>query len=514
MIKHHFKISLSRVEQSVQNLGFKESNARAKNSGRKRQLVAVSKLSPLRGVFFHRSSRIYFIGLTPLRGVTCEHPVPAGQGQCSLGQDLAVVFLGRRRNGVEWLLLLGKWGKREGNRTLGCEVLGVGFGKMTCYGWLGSAINVSLKREKKTYKHCTTVMSGKALRDLNMLPGLERKNENSSKGSLTKPCVENSNENSEEWKRKNSSSLVSTPNNGDETIKPEVEIANTEVEYIESENLNDLDDVDMSLKTLLDGLDSKDWVLVCEALNNVRRLSIFHKEAMLNMLENVIPLIVKSLKNPRSAVCKTAIMTSADIFSAYSDHIIDSLDPLLVQLLLKSSQDKRFVCEAAERALIAMTTWISPITLLPKLQPYLKNKNPRIRAKASMCFCRSVPRLHVSNCVISGMCSDVVAIVPSEGVYASWGVEGVKAYGIDKLIQIAAAQLSDQLPESREAARTLLLELQNVYEKSHEHAPNTVSEQQEMGSWEHFCQSKLSPLSAQAVLRVTNIAREDLVLGS
>lgn len=65
----------------------------------------------------------------------------------------------------------------------------------------------------------------------------------------------------------------------------------------------------------------------------------------------------------------------------------------LVQLLLKSSQDKRFVCEAAEKALIAMTTWISPISLLPKLQPCLKNKNPRIRAKASMCFSRSVSRL-------------------------------------------------------------------------------------------------------------------------
>lgn len=65
----------------------------------------------------------------------------------------------------------------------------------------------------------------------------------------------------------------------------------------------------------------------------------------------------------------------------------------LVQLLLKSSQDKRFVCEAAERALVAMTTWVSPTLLLPKLQPYLKNRNPRIRAKASMCFCRSVSRL-------------------------------------------------------------------------------------------------------------------------
>uniref|UniRef100_A0A5B7A530 TOG domain-containing protein n=1 Tax=Davidia involucrata TaxID=16924 RepID=A0A5B7A530_DAVIN len=330
-------------------------------------------------------------------------------------------------------------------------------------------------------------MSGKALRDLNTLEGSERKNESSSKGSFTKPHVEHTNENVEGRNQQITASLVETPINGDKNVNDGVEVGNSEVEYIESENLNDVEDVDMSLKTLLVGLESKDWVLVCEELNNVRRLSIFHKEAMLEMLGNVISLIVKSLKNPRSAVCKTAIMTSADIFSAYSDNIIDSLDPLLVQLLLKSSQDKRFVCEAAERALIAMTTWVSPILLLPKLQPYLKNRNPRIRAKASMCFCRSVPRL---------------------------GVEGIKGYGIDKLIQIAASQLSDQLPESREAARTLLLELQTVYEKSHVPAPTTVSEDPEMGSWEHFCQSKLSPLSAQAVLRVTNIAREGIVLGS
>ena len=91
------------------------------------------------------------------------------------------------------------------------------------------------------------------------------------------------------------------------------------------------------------------------------------------------------------------------------------------------------------------------------------------------------------------------------------GAEGIKTYGIDKLIQVAASQLSDQLPESREAARTLLLELQNVYEKVHDLMPTTVSEHPEMGSWENFCQSKLSPLSAQAVLRVTSIAREGLV---
>lgn len=40
-----------------------------------------------------------------------------------------------------------------------------------------------------------------------------------------------------------------------------------------------------------------------------------------------------------------------------------------------------------------MTTSVSPALLLPKLQPYLKNRNPRVRAKASMCFCKCVPRL-------------------------------------------------------------------------------------------------------------------------
>ncbi|KAM3250668.1 hypothetical protein P3L10_004738 [Capsicum annuum] len=160
------------------------------------------------------------------------------------------------------------------------------------------------------------------------------------------------------------------------TFRKQVNLGNSEAEYIESENLKDVEDVGLSMKTLLTGLESKDWVLVCEALNDVRRLS----------MGNVISLIVKSLKNPRSVVCKTAIMTSADIFKAYRDSIVDSTDPLLVQLLWKSSQDKRFVCEAAEKALISMPTWVSPVLLLPKLQPYLNNKNPRIRAKASMCI--------------------------------------------------------------------------------------------------------------------------------
>ncbi|XP_020579428.1 uncharacterized protein LOC110024046 isoform X1 [Phalaenopsis equestris] len=326
-------------------------------------------------------------------------------------------------------------------------------------------------------------MSANALRDLNVLPIselLENNTENSSKGNFPKSFPEDSSANLEKCQNVNSAAVFSAPHNGSGADPNGDVVGNAEVEYIETENLADLLSVDSTLNSLLARLDSKDWISVCEALNNVRQLSIYHKEKLIDLIEDLIPKIVKSLKNPRSAVCKTAIMTCGDIFKVYNDSMIDFLDPLLVQLLLKSSQDKRFVCEASEAALISITTWISPSLLLPKLQPYLKNRNPRVRAKASMCFSRSVPRL---------------------------GVEGIKEYGINKLIEIAASQLSDQLPESREAARALAVELQAFYERSR---LSEDSQGVDNLSWEAFCQAELSALSAQAVLRVTSVAKEGL----
>ncbi|KMZ69041.1 ARM repeat superfamily protein [Zostera marina] len=329
-------------------------------------------------------------------------------------------------------------------------------------------------------------MSAQTLRDHITFSVLnsEKKHENSYKGGFTKSLIENSTENFiNEVTKKLPTTLASTPPlvdgiNG--VTATTTDVTNFEVEYIDSENLEDLLSVDSTISTLLVQLDSKDWILVCEALNNVRQISIYHKEKLLAMLDDVLKLIVKCLKNPRSAVCKTAIMTTDDIFKAYNDSIIESLDPLLLQLFLRSSQDKRFVCEVAERALITMTTCINASMLLAKLQFYLKHKNPKIRAKASMCFCRSVPRL---------------------------GIDGIQAYGIDKLIQVAANQLSDQLPESREAARKLALELQAAYAKCQLPIIATaVDEAVTMDlviSWEDFCRSKLSVLNAQAILRVT-----------
>ncbi|XP_042987148.1 uncharacterized protein LOC122315346 [Carya illinoinensis] len=68
--------------------------------------------------------------------------------------------------------------------------------------------------------------------------------------SFTKQFVGNAVENVEECQKKNSASFVSPQTNGNEIANTTAETGSSEVEYIESENLNDLEDVDASLKAL------------------------------------------------------------------------------------------------------------------------------------------------------------------------------------------------------------------------------------------------------------------------
>jgi len=64
-----------------------------------------------------------------------------------------------------------------------------------------------------------------------------------------------------------------------------------------------------------------------------------------------------------------------------------------LQLLLKASQGKRFVCEEADRALNAMVKSVTPLPLLNKLRPYVSHSNPRVRAKAAITISKSVSKM-------------------------------------------------------------------------------------------------------------------------
>ncbi|EFJ04261.1 hypothetical protein SELMODRAFT_138994 [Selaginella moellendorffii] len=133
-----------------------------------------------------------------------------------------------------------------------------------------------------------------------------------------------------------------------------------------------------------------------------------------------------------------------------------------------------------------MTTWIWPVSLIHKLQPYTTHRNPRVRAKLATCISKSVAKL---------------------------GAEGIRDYGLEALMQIAAAQLIDQLPEARESARKLVVELHSAFQQQPDVSSNlsetsssssgSDSDDQNQKSWEEFCSSILTPAVAQPILRVS-----------
>jgi hypothetical protein len=349
-------------------------------------------------------------------------------------------------------------------------------------------------------------MSETALRNVNAeLPSERRRSGKKQQGSTMKVVINgDANDENQECARGKSSSQrplrereptvviaklkPSYPNaNGAHQMEAPTETLAQDIEYILSEDLTPLQNADSQLSTLLVRLDSKEWLIVLEALNQVRRLAVFEPASMQEILNNVVTLVIKAMKNPRSALCKTALMATTDLFKAYQDQMLDVLDPLLLQLLLKATQDKRFVCEEAEKALLGMTSWISPNPSLEKLRPYASHRNPRVRAKAATCVYKSVSRL---------------------------GVDGITNYGLEPLIQIAAAQLNDQLPEAREAARKLVVDLHAVHRQcsnqdAYAHSPQKDGDKdssETVDPWEQFCMSSLTPLTAQAVLRVSCVA--------
>ncbi|XP_072976089.1 uncharacterized protein [Typha angustifolia] len=257
------------------------------------------------------------------------------------------------------------------------------------------------------------------------------------------------------------------------------------VEYISSEDLKALPEPEMRIANLLEELDFKDWVKVCEALNDVRRLALHHSSLLLPILEKVMLVTVKAMKNPRSALCKTAIMACADIFRSCGHHLLltpekDSLDNLLLQLLLKASQDKRFVCEEAEKTLQTMATSLSPLPLLKKLQSYVNHTNLRVRAKAAVA---------ISNCVSNA------------------GIEIMKDFGLAALLQLAAELLNDRLPEAREAARSIINSIHGGFLKGMNEDSSESSSTAEL--WQAFCTSNLSPISAQSVAKISFAVEEN-----
>ncbi|URE29331.1 CLASP N terminal [Musa troglodytarum] len=254
------------------------------------------------------------------------------------------------------------------------------------------------------------------------------------------------------------------------------------VEYVASEELKPLSDPHTKLAVLLDELSSEDWMSVCQALNDLRRMALHHSSYLVPILGNVAEVIVKAMKSPRSALCKTSIMASTDIFHSFGHLLLstteeNAFDQLLLQLLLKASQDKRFVCEEAEKAIEKMAISTSPLPLLKKLQSYVHHANLRVRAKAAVAMSKCVSKM---------------------------GIEVMKEFGLAALLQMAAELLNDRLPEAREAARSMIYSIYGEFSKD-SGLKNDDDASSAAESWQNLCSSSLAPIAAQLVAKIVSL---------
>lgn len=170
----------------------------------------------------------------------------------------------------------------------------------------------------------------------------------------------------------------------------------------------------------------------------------------------------------------------------------------LLQLLLKASQDKKFVCEEAEKALKIMVDFISPLPVLQKLRLYGTHANPRVRAKAavslSQCVSKMVPFFWGCHCLSNYITADGISRFICLQFYKQ-DLEGMKEFGLVPLIQMAAKLLNDKLPEAREAARNMVSLMYKSF---------TEGEEQKEEAWQNFCQTNLSTIDALAVVKIVS----------
>lgn len=209
-----------------------------------------------------------------------------------------------------------------------------------------------------------------------------------------------------------------------------------------------------------------------------------------------VPAIIKSARSLRSALSKTAIMASRDLYLSLSSEMLpytdvggmaQPLQSLLGQLLLKAaSNDKKFVIEEAQRTLSTMAEQLKPSLFLPLILPYTEHKNPKVRGKAASILAASVTKLS-----------------PMQAV----------DLGLDVLLRAASRLLSDNTPEARDAAKKLIMLVKNTVEddgacdalKAAGVALDGIGEGESLPSvWEGFCTKTLGASKSVPVLRASS----------
>ncbi|CAL5223056.1 g5513 [Coccomyxa viridis] len=289
-----------------------------------------------------------------------------------------------------------------------------------------------------------------------------------------------------------------------------------DVEQLPYEQLTALETPETDAQAALADMASGDWAIACRGLLTIRRLSKHHSQECRALLDKIMPLVLKHVKSLRSSLCKAAVMCVGDLFAAHGSRLLPLLDAggvtqpaksLLAQLLLKAgSNDKKFVIDEVQRALGVMATSMDAPAILGRLLPYAAHKNPKVRGKVATCLAASAAEM-----------------TPEQ-----W-----QGYPAKPLLVVAGKLVSDNTPEARDSAKSLISILRGAFEVSastpdHEASDkeNTACEDapvkgsaaskgadavadEAAGStaqdrWARHCHSTLGAVAAASILKASN----------
>lgn len=282
-----------------------------------------------------------------------------------------------------------------------------------------------------------------------------------------------------------------------------------DVDYAPASQLQPLGDPSQQCQVMLRDLGSSEWTAVVGALTTARQLVAHHSLLLQPRLSAFMPLLLKSVKNLRSSVCKMALMCSAEAFTVFRGALLPFADQggmsqpatsLLHQLLLKASADKRFIAEEAQAATAALARSLPSAEALPMLLAYVAHKNPKMRGQAGRAL------------VIAS-----ASLGPPEEAAAA---------DTQLLLRAAGTLVSDNTPDARNSARELIAFVQAAFQAAgHVDGKENSAAQATANSplrsppaatagsspsklapatWEAYCRATLSGTAAAAVLRVSS----------
>lgn len=201
--------------------------------------------------------------------------------------------------------------------------------------------------------------------------------------------------------------------------------------------LSDPDEIEAMVRQVESEVQSSEWTIVCSGMNGLRRLAAYHPAECHKLVAVALTSIIRGIKSPRSALSKSAIITTRDLFMCLPDTMapyVESVDPgsLLTQLLLKAaSLDKRFVVEEAVKSLEQMALSVDPVVTAKSLISLGSHKNPKLR----------------------GRCYNILLLVIQSN---AWTPGTAVQVGLDRLVRVCAEGTNDNTSEARDSSRKIL----------------------------------------------------------